>query len=433
MPAHHVIAIDGPAASGKSSVARTLAQRLQFSHVNSGAMYRAVTWHVLQRGVNVHEPAAVAAAVERSRIVCDLIDNQSRILIDDHDPTLHLRDDDVNRAVSLVSSVPRVREILVAHMREYANKGNVVMEGRDIGSVVFPETPFKFYIDASPEVRVQRRLAEGQRDEIAARDRADSSRIASPLVIAPDATVIDTSALTIDGVVDQIMQRLVRKGLPVQSQTGPARPQRMNPYYWLGYTLSRLLAQVFFRFRILHRERMIQSGPVILAMNHQSFFDPPLAGNASDRAIFFLARRTLLDHWFWGWLLPKLNVIPVDQEGSDRSALKALIRILRAGQATLVFPEGARTLDGNLQPAQPGLGLVIAKTRAPVVPMRIFGAHEAWPRGSKKIRFHPITIVVGHPIFFSEADIAERGKDVYQSLSERVMTEIAKLTIDGNG
>ena len=433
MPTHHIIAIDGPAASGKSSVARTLAQRLGFSYVNSGAMYRAVTWHVLQRGVNVHQPAAVANAIEQSRIVCDLVDNQSRILIDDHDPTPHLRDDDVNRAVSLVSSVPRVREILVARMREYAKKDNLVMEGRDIGSVVFPETPFKFYIDASPEVRVQRRQAEGQRDEIAARDCADSSRVVSPLVTAPDAAVIDTSALTIDGVVDQIMQRLVAKGLPLHSQIVTPRRQRMNPYYWLGYWLSRLLAQIFFRFRILHRERMIQSGPVILAMNHQSFFDPPLAGNASDRAIFFLARKTLLDHWFWGWLLPKLNVIPVDQGGSDRSALKALIRILRAGETTLVFPEGGRTLDGNLQPAQPGIGLVVAKTLAPVVPMRIFGAHEAWPRGSKKIRFHPITIVVGHPIFFSEADIAELGKGVYQGLSERVMTEIAKLTIDGNG
>jgi cytidylate kinase len=430
MPAYHVIAIDGPAASGKSSVARALAQRLQFSYVNPGAMYRAATWHVLQRGVNVHEAAAVAAAVERSRIVCDLIDNQSRILIDDHDPTLHLRDDEVNRAVSLVSSVPRVREILVAHMRKYANKGNVVMEGRDIGSVVFPETPFKFYIDASQEVRVQRRLAEGQRDEIAARDRADSSRVASPLVIAPDAEVIDTSALTIDGVVDQIMQRLIRKGLPVHSQTETARRQRMNPYYWLGYTLSRLLAQVFFRFRILHRERMIQSGPVILAMNHQSFFDPPLAGNGSDRAIFFLARKTLLDHWFWGWLLPKLNVIPVDQEGSDRSALKALIRVLREGQATLVFPEGARTLDGNLQPAQPGLGLVIAKTLAPVVPMRIFGAHEALPRGGGGLHFVPITIVVGEPIFFTAADLNPPGKDLYKRLSRRIMDAIAALSLN---
>src|SRR5438067_2906092 len=382
MSSHRIVAIDGPAASGKSSVALALARRLGFSYVNSGAMYRAVTWHVLQHSVDVREPAAVVAKLEQSTIVCELVDNQSRILIDDHDPTSHLRDDNVNRAVSIVSSIPRVRQILVARMRECPKANNVVMEGRDIGSVVFPETPFKFYIDASPEVRVQRRLAEGQHDEIAARDRADSSRVASPLVIAPDATVIDTSALTIDRVVDQIMQRLVRKGLPVHSQTETARRQRMNPYYWLGYTLSRLLAQVFFRFRIRHRERMIQSGPVILAMNHQSSFDPPLAGNASDRAIFFLARKTLLEHWFWGWLLPKLNVIPVDQEGSDRSALKALIRILRAEQATLVFLEGARTLDGNLQPAQPGLGLVIAKTLAPVVPMSIFCVHEAWPGGS---------------------------------------------------
>src|SRR5882672_2309886 len=207
----------------------------------------------------------------------------------------------------------------------------------------------------------------------------------------------------------------------------------MNFYYWLGYHLSRIVGRLFFRLRVVHRERMLQNGPVILAMNHQSYLDPPLAGITCDRAVYFLARRTLLDVPLLGRLLPKLNVIPVNQEGIDRSALKALIRVLRSGNATLVFPEGARTLDGNLQPAQPGLGLVIAKTLAPVVPMRIFGAHEAWARGSKKIRLHPITIVVGHPIFFTEADIAERGKDVYQRLSERVMTEIAKLTIDGNG
>ena len=215
MSSHRIIAIDGPAASGKSSVARALAQRLGFSYVNSGAMYRAVTWHVLQRRADVHEPAAVVAIVEQSKIVCELVHNQSHILIDDQDPTSHLRDDNVNRAVSIVSSIPRVRQILVPRMRECAKANNVVMEGRDIGSVVFPETPFKFYIDASPEVRVQRRRAEGQRDEIAARDRADSSRAASPLVIAPDAEVIDTSTLTIDGVVNEIMRRLKQKGLPI--------------------------------------------------------------------------------------------------------------------------------------------------------------------------------------------------------------------------
>ena len=215
MSPHRIIAIDGPAASGKSSVAFALAQRLGFSYVNSGAMYRAVTWHVLQRSVDVNEPAAVVAAVEQSKIVCQIADNQSRILIDDHDPASHLRDDNVNRAVSIVSGIPRVRQILLPRMRECAKANNVVMEGRDIGSVVFPETPFKFYIDASPEVRIQRRRDEGQRDEIAARDRADSSRATSPLIVAPDAEVIDTSTLTIDGVVNEIMRRLKQKGLPI--------------------------------------------------------------------------------------------------------------------------------------------------------------------------------------------------------------------------
>jgi len=129
-------------------------------------------------------------------------------------------------------------------------------------------------------------------------------------------------------------------------------------------------------------------------------------------------------------MLPKLNVIPVNQEGVDRSAIKALIRALKAGNGVLVFPEGSRTLDGNLQPAEPGLGLVIAKTLAPVVPMRIFGAHEALPRGGDGLHFVPITIVIGEPIFFNVTDLAPAGKNLYQRLSERVMAAIAALRLE---
>src|SRR5436190_23741391 len=203
----------------------------------------------------------------------------------------------------------------------------------------------------------------------------------------------------------------------------------MNPYYWLGYHLSRLIGRLCFRLRIMHRERMIQTGPVILAMNHQSYLDPPLAGIACDRAIYFLARRTLMDLPLFRWLLPKLNVIPVNQEGIDRSALKALIRVLESGNAALVFPEGSRTLDGSLQPAEPGLGLIIAKTLAPVVPMRIFGAHEALPRGGGGLHFAPITIGIGEPIFFTSAEVESRGKNLYRRLSQRVMDSIAALEL----
>jgi 1-acyl-sn-glycerol-3-phosphate acyltransferase len=205
----------------------------------------------------------------------------------------------------------------------------------------------------------------------------------------------------------------------------------LNPYYWVCYHLIKLIGLVFFRLRWLHRERMINHGPVILAANHQSFLDPPFAGCASNRAIYFLARRSLLDGPILGWLLPKLNVVPVDSEGGkDRTALKALIRILKAGEGTLVFPEGQRTPDGELQPALPGVGLVIAKTLAPVVPMRIFGAYDAWPLGQKWPRFRPVTVVVGEPIHFTEKDLQPVGKDLYMRLSQRVMDAITALSID---
>jgi cytidylate kinase len=212
---HIIVAIDGPAASGKSCVARELARRLGFVYVNSGAIYRALTWLVLDRGIAINDPKAIEKIVESVPLVCSLRDRHSTFLIDGIDPEPFLRQDRVNENVSLISSVPRVREIVVAHLRGYAENSDLVMEGRDIGSVVFPNTPFKFYIDASPEIRLRRRQAEGQHDRIAARDQADSSRRASPLTIAEDAHVIDSSNLTIDGVVGEIIGRLKRKGLTI--------------------------------------------------------------------------------------------------------------------------------------------------------------------------------------------------------------------------
>jgi len=213
--AHRVVAIDGPAASGKSSVARALAKQIRFDYVNSGAMYRAVTWHILNHDVPPDDAPAIIRLLENTRIDCTLDDDGSHIFIDGVDPTAHLCDDQVNEHVSLVSSVPRLREILVEKMRGYARDHDIVMEGRDIGSVVFPDTPYKFYIDASPDVRLRRRQAQGLRDQIAARDRADSSRRASPLIIAEDAHVIDSSNLTIEGVVGEIVGRLKMKGLEI--------------------------------------------------------------------------------------------------------------------------------------------------------------------------------------------------------------------------
>jgi len=201
----------------------------------------------------------------------------------------------------------------------------------------------------------------------------------------------------------------------------------MNFWYQTGYNLFKFFGSLLFSYKVVHQERMIEKGPAILVMNHQSFLDPPLAGMACERELHILARRSLIDWPILGKLMLKVNVIPVNKGGSDMTALKTLIRVVRQGGATLLFPEGTRSRDGRLQRAQPGVGMIIAKTKAPVVPMRVFGAFEALPPGEKSFRATPVTVVVGEPIYFTDDDFKGEGQELYQRLSDRVMEAIAAI------
>ncbi|RYD29777.1 MAG: (d)CMP kinase [Verrucomicrobiaceae bacterium] len=210
-----LIAIDGPAASGKSSVSRRLAARLNCACVNSGSLYRAATWGVLQAGVDPADPEAVAAAVSGLRLDSETVDGSLQIRVNGLNPEEYLRDPVVAASVSKVASVPVVREILTGILRSLGSGCSLIMEGRDIGTVVFPGTPFKFYIDASETVRLQRRQAQGEADSLVSRDRQDSTRKAAPLRIAEDAKVIDSTHLGLEEVVSQVVDHLRHQGLSV--------------------------------------------------------------------------------------------------------------------------------------------------------------------------------------------------------------------------
>ena len=199
--------------------------------------------------------------------------------------------------------------------------------------------------------------------------------------------------------------------------------QRMTFWYLLGYSLSKTLAKTFFNYRVIGAENIIEEGPCIIAANHCSYLDPPLVGVACKRAIHYLARKSLLDVPILGPILPELNVIPVDQKNADRSALMGAIRVIRNGGAVLIFPEGTRSPDGNLQPAQPGIGMIVAKTGAPVVPVRISGSFEAFPRGASWPHLAPVRISVGPALYFEGSEADERG--LYQKTSDRIMDAIA--------
>ena len=214
---HHLrfaIAIDGPAASGKSTLARELARRLGLVMVNSGAMYRAVTWKALQENIDPRDDAAVVAMMDRIDIHCGEIGMTSTCTIDGIDPGDELRSEAINANVSAISAIPEVRNRLVNLQRNYLDHTSIIMEGRDIGSVVFPDTPFKIYVDADESVRAARRSHVGEIDSVSKRDAADSERIHAPLMIADGAVVLDTSHHTIESGVQAAIEILKHQGLP---------------------------------------------------------------------------------------------------------------------------------------------------------------------------------------------------------------------------
>lgn len=216
----NAVAIDGPAASGKTAIGTEVARRLGYRFLDTGAMYRALTWAILEKGVSVEDEQALARFAQRAVVelgrAAPLDEHATTVIVNGADATPHLRDEAVERSVSLVSRVPGVREALVRIQREVARDGGIVMAGRDIGSVVLPGADVKVYLDASLDVRARRRAQQLERAgadanigeliaELRRRDSIDSSRVASPLTAAPGAAIINTDDLTIEEVVRRIV------------------------------------------------------------------------------------------------------------------------------------------------------------------------------------------------------------------------------------
>ena len=216
MSAPVVIAIDGTSASGKSTNAKRIARELDYIYVDTGAMYRTLAWYCLQKGVDVHDAKKVAGILKKWKTELKCIDGQVRLLADGYYPEKEIRTSETSAAVPHVAAIPKVREWMKVTQRDCAKFGNLVMEGRDIGSHIFPETPFKFYLDAHLEERNKRRAADGVTEDLAARDKRDSQRAAAPLGIALGAMVINNSGQTPEQtskiIIDQVRTKIAGGG-----------------------------------------------------------------------------------------------------------------------------------------------------------------------------------------------------------------------------
>jgi cytidylate kinase len=459
-----VVAIDGPSGSGKSTVARRVAQKLGYRYLDTGAMYRAVTWLALDRGVDLADGDALAALAEGAGLEPGTNPRRPTIAIDGTDVTAPIRGRDVTNAVSAVSAVPRVRAAMVRRQRELMDGGSIVVEGRDIGTTVAPDAPVKVFLTASSEARAARRHrqfaavgeAHGEnvtREEIERRDARDAGRAASPLAQASDAVVVDSTARTVDEVVGEVLSLAERRGLPTPrtkqaseqqgeaaapppvSHIPPRSPRRAalpdvpvllwlyRPLKVIARTLIRLLLDV----RVEHSSAVPSRGPVLLAGNHRGALDGPLLAAFTERPARFVAKSELFKGWTvrpLGWL----GQIPIDRGRADREALRKAVGVLRQGHVLGMFPEGTRGA-GELTTVQHGIAYVALRVPGvTIVPVACIGTERALPKGAKwpKLRTR-VDIVFGEPFTVTVPDnprarsaIATAAEEIRQALAAHV-------------
>ena len=417
-----IITIDGPAASGKSTVARLLAEKLGAGFLDTGAMYRAVTLAATQAGVDMSDEEKLLEVLDNKEFQFTIEKSKIAVFIDGVDVTEQIRGPEVTANARYIASSAKVREKLVQMQRQIVSGvDKIVTEGRDQGTVAFPNADIKFFLTAETIERARRRRAElsdkgeGESLEriqraIEERDKSDENRTVGPLRPASDAIVVDTTNLSIEEVVEKVLSyvegprspekkpNLVRDPCPIRNSTKGACTPKMKisnrakekvsngaKMRWFRFArwICKVFCRLFFEIHVYGKENVPEEGAFVLVSNHQSYLDPVFCGIPLKRHLYFLARDTLFTNWFFGWLISSVNTIPVRRGEADLSAVKKVIGKLKEGGGVCLFPEATRTRDGKIATFKPGFGLICRRGEAAVVPVVIDGAFECWPRHKK--------------------------------------------------
>ena len=420
-----IVTIDGPAGAGKTTAARRLAERLGYTLIPTGAMYRAIALSVMRAGVSPDDAPALA----RHLATVDVTVEDGKVRLNGEDVTQAIRAQDVGQLTSLLTTRREVRDLATPLQRRAAEAGGVVLEGRDTGTVVCPDADVKFFLTASLESRARRRHAELEaqgiaadldevRDEIKDRDRQDTTRALAPLMKAPDAIELDTSDLSAGEVVERMMAAVTTRRVTAQRSW----------FYSVCQPIALAIMRLLWRVEGRGTQHVPARGPVLIVSNHSSVLDPPFVGGVAPRQLTFLAKAELFEVPLFGRLIHALNARPVRREGSDAGALRVALRALERGAALLVFPEGTRGDEGRLREPKPGAALLAVLSGAPVVPVLVQGSGRAWPRGRRLPRPAKVVVTFGPALRF-ERPVGGDRKDHYDSVSRQMMSAIARLQI----
>ena len=427
-----IVALDGPAGSGKGTVTKILAKKLGLVNIDTGAMYRCVALEMLNKNIELNDLEKIKDLLNSINIKLEENKNKQVVLLNGQDVSDEIRSNKVTKVVSQVSSIKEIREKLVEMQREMAKTKDIIMEGRDITTVVFPNADVKIYLDADLEERAKRRFEQNKKkniestyeqvlNDMKARDENDKNKEFGALKIAKDAIVIDSSKKSINEVVSEI-SKIVKKKKEIflEERAYKERPDSKLKMFERKalINITHFVYRVLFRIENIGEKNIPEDGEsYIVCANHLNYLDAIAVITSSNRFVRFMCKSSMFKNALFTWVLHIGDTIPVNREKNDIDAMKRSIKALKSGEILGIFPEGTRKgMEKNLS-AKNGAAFMALRTKTKVIPIGIQGSFKP---------FTKVYLNYGKPLDFSE--YYGKEKEVLNKVTKEIMDNIIKLT-----
>ena len=422
-----IVAIDGPAGTGKGTVTSILSKKFNLLNIDTGATYRCVTLDMINKKIGLDEIDKIKELLKNIKIELKIENNEQQVYLNGENVTHKIREQEVTSMVSQVSSIKEVRLSIVTLQRKMAEGKDVIMEGRDIGTYVFPTADVKIYLDADVEERAKRRFKQNQEkgltmsyveviDNIKKRDENDKQKEIGALKVAKDAEVIDSTSMSINEVVREISSIIKKKQKDIKMQEKIYRVRKETAWKKFVRKLVKVTLGVVYRiaFRVKITGQVPDEGAYVLCCNHINYLDAAAIVLFNKRKVNFVAKEDLFQHGILMWLGHLFDVIPIKRDMQDIDAMKRCLKVLKNGELLGIFPEGTRKgMEKNMK-AKNGAAFMAMKAKVKVIPIGIHGTFKP---------FSKVYMNYGEPI-----DLSGYTKDNLDEATENIMDTIVMLT-----
>lgn len=422
-----IIAIDGPAGTGKGTVTKILSKKFNLANIDTGATYRCVTLDMINKGIKLDELDKIKELLENIQIDLKVENGKQLVFLNGKEVTKEIRSKEVSGMVSQVSSIKEVRLSMVDLQRKMAEGKNVIMEGRDIGTYVFPTADVKIYLDADLEERAKRRFKQNEEEgikmsyadvieNIKKRDENDKQKEIGALKVARDAEVVDSTSMSINEVVREITAIIKKKQKDIKMQEKIYRERKETAWKKFVRKFVKVTLGIVYRiaFRVKITGQVPDEGAYVLCCNHINYLDAAAIVLFNKRKVNFVAKEDLFTHGILMWLGHLFDVIPIKRDMQDIEAMKRCLKVLKNGELLGIFPEGTRKgMEKNMK-AKNGAAFMAMKAKVKVIPIGIHGTFKP---------FSKVYMNYGEPI-----DLSGYTKETIDEATEKIMDTIVMLT-----